>query len=147
MNIARLHYLFGRRKKIIFFQAFKYCQQIANFAKERTLSKRTTVLSKAALLSCARFTCDIYANFSLIAKFQLLARSSAAAMRTAIQREQRGAGNRSLGRFGIDCERTMGPEPDIIFFHKTIIIMVSFINRQTEKIVKSSSSYIIFSPS
>ena len=23
----------------------------------------TTVLSKAALLSCARFTCDIYANF------------------------------------------------------------------------------------
>ena len=28
----------------------------------------TTVLSKAALLSCARFTCDIYANFSLIAK-------------------------------------------------------------------------------
>ena len=26
----------------------------------------TTVLPKAALLSCARFTCDIYANFSLL---------------------------------------------------------------------------------
>ena len=30
-----------------------------------------TVLSKAALLSCARFTCDIYANFSLIASSRI----------------------------------------------------------------------------
>jgi uncharacterized membrane protein YbhN (UPF0104 family) len=30
------------------------------------LSPSTTVLSKAALLSCARFTCDIYATYFLL---------------------------------------------------------------------------------
>ena len=31
-------------------------------------------------------------------------------MRTAIEREQRGTGNRSLGRFGIDCALILGAQ-------------------------------------
>ena len=83
--------------------------------KQTTVPSKADIASEWPLLSCARFTCDIYPKIFLLLLLLAISKNfySCNDKRTAIERSVEGdaypycTGNKALGRFGIDCGQTL----------------------------------------